>query len=184
MTKGHVFIATSLDGFIAREDGGIDWLENHGPSDEGEDYGYQNFFSQIDGLIMGRGSFETVIGFEPWPYDKPVIVLSRSLVTEDIPSHLRGKVRIFASSPQQIMQKVEEEGWQRAYIDGGKIIQSFLRAGLIEELIITRVPVLLGQGISLFGELPSDILLEYIETNSFSSGLVQSRYKVLLIQHR
>ena len=178
MTTGRVFIATSLDGFIAREDGKLDWLENHGPADPGEDYGYKKFIDQIDGLIMGRGSFETVVEFEPWPYDKPVVVLSHSLSADDIPQHLREKVRIFADTPREIMQKMAKEGWQRAYIDGGKIIQSFLRAGLIDELIITRVPVLLGQGISLFGELPSDILLEHIDTQSFSSGLVQSKYKV------
>lgn len=178
MTKGHVFIATSLDGFIAREDGKLDWLDNHGPAEQGEDYGYKKFINQVDGLIMGRGSFETVVGFESWPYDKPVVVLSRSLSADDIPRHLRGRVRIFTSSPIEIMQKVEEEGWKCAYIDGGKIIQSFLRAGLIDELIITRIPVLLGQGISLFGELSSDILLEHIDTQSFSSGLVQSKYKI------
>ena len=101
---------------------------------------------------MGRGSFETVVGFEPWPYDKPVVVLSHSLSADDIPSHLRKEVRIFASSPSEIMQIVEKEGWKWAYIDGGKIIQSFLRAGLIDGIIITLLPVLLRQGISLFGE--------------------------------
>ena len=108
MTTGCVFIATSLDGFIAREDGKLDWLENHGAAEPGEDYGYKIFIDQVDGLIMGRGSFETVLGFEPWPYDKPVVVLSHSLSADDIPSHLREKVRIFADTPRKSCKK-----WQR-----------------------------------------------------------------------
>lgn len=177
MISGHVFIATSLDGFIARTNGDIDWLiSRHDPA---EDHGYNDFIKDIDGIIMGRGSFEKALSFDPWPYTLPVVVLSKTLSGNDIPEALRDKVRISTLSPQEIMLQLEKNGWKRAYIDGGQVIQSFLREKLIVDMVITLIPVLIGEGIRLFGTLPTDVSLTHTRTRSFTSGLVQSEYKVV-----
>jgi len=171
---GHVFIAASLDGYIARGNGDIDWLLPY--SETGEDHGYNAFINTIDGIVMGRGSFEKVQTFSSWPYDRPVIVMSRSL--KDVPASLAGKVTIVAQSPEIVMQNLAAQGMRRVYVDGGKIIQSFLRAKLIADMIVTHVPVLLGSGIPLFGEQEADIALRHVSTASFPSGLVQSKYEI------
>jgi dihydrofolate reductase len=176
MISGHVYIATSLDGFIASGDGGIEWLISR--SDPSEDYGYVEFIGNIDAIIMGRGCFEKVLSFDSWPYDKPVLVLSKQLAGSAVPESLKGRVRFSDLSPHGAMQKLASEGMRRVYVDGGQIIQSFLREGLITELAITQVPVLLGEGRSLFGNLGCEISLSHVETKSFASGLVQSRYRV------
>lgn len=176
MTTGHVFIATSLDGFIARNDGALDWLMKH--ETESEDHGYDAFMASVDGVVMGRGSFEKVLTFDPWPYDKPVIVMSSSLGETDIPAPLRSKVRLSRLTPRALMQDLAGQGWKRAYIDGGMLIRSFLRDGLISDMTLTRVPVLIGQGRPLFGNLTRDIDLEHISTRNFPSGLVTSEYRV------
>ena len=175
-TTGHVFIATSMDGFIAREEGGIDWLEI--PGAEIEDHGFAEMMASVDGLVMGRGTFEKVLEFGVWPYEKPVIILSRSLSQSDIPDHLKDKVDLSKLDPESLMTDLYKRGWKRAYVDGGKIIQSFLSLGLIEDMVITRIPVLIGSGISLFGPLTSDIRLEHVKTDSYKSGLVSSKYRV------
>lgn len=177
MTTGHVFIACSLDGFIARPDGDLDWLMRVDTG--GDDHGYNAMIASVDGLIMGRGTFEKVLTFAPWPYHKPVVVMSQSLQPSDIPKDLKGQVELCDLSPLAAMEKVRRAGWKRAYIDGGQLIQSFLAAGLIEDMIITRVPVLIGQGLPLFGEVLADIRLEHLETNGFASGLVQSHYRIV-----
>ena len=176
MITGHVFIAASLDGFIARKDGDIDWLMQH--SAEGEDYGYDAFMASADGLIMGRGSFEKVLTFDDWPYQKPVVVMSRTMKDGDVPERLRGKVRISSETPRALMAALEREGWRRVYVDGGKVIQSFLAAGLIEDMLLTRIPVLIGDGLPLFGPTTRDIALQHLETKAFPSGLVSSRYRL------
>lgn len=176
MTTGHVFIAASLDGFIARKDGDIAWLMKYAAGDE--DHGYDAFMASMDGLIMGRGSFEKVLTFDDWPYPKPVVVMSRSLTDADMPDRLKGKARISALPPGALMEQLAGEGWRRAYVDGGKVIQSFLAEDLIEDMILTRVPVLLGDGLPLFGPTPRDIALDHLETTAFPSGLVSSRYSV------
>ena len=180
MTTGHVFIAASLDGFIARSDDQLDWLEKQNTA--GEDHGYKAFIASVDGLIMGRGSFLKVLTFPEWPYEKPVIVMSRSLNADDIPEELSGRVRITPLSPPELMQSLNDAGWQRAYVDGGKIITSFLAAGLISDIILTHIPILIGEGIRLFSAVPHDIDLQHIETRPFPSGLVRSRYNVLNTQ--
>ena len=177
MTSGHVFIATSLDGFIARPDGAIDWLPGL-DSDPGENYGYDAFIASIDGLVMGRNSFEKVLTFDEWPYPKPVIVLSRSLEQSSLRDDLRGKVEFSSLVPGELMKNLDERGWNRVYVDGGRVIQSFLREGLIADMVITRIPVFLGEGLTLFGTLDSDMKLSHIETRAYPSGLVQSRYSV------
>jgi dihydrofolate reductase len=174
---GHVFIAASIDGFIARSDGNLDWLMKQ--STEGENHGYDEFMDSVDGLIMGRGSYEKVLTFGEWPYTKPVVVLSRSLNQQDIREDLVGRVRIANCTPEQIMQKLTNEGWRQVYVDGGRVIQSFLRDGLIKNIVLTRVPILLGSGISLFGDIDHDIDLIHLETKSYPSGLVCSAYEVV-----
>lgn len=176
MVTGHVFIATSLDGFIARPDGAIDWLV--GRDTGGEDHGYDAFIAGIDALVMGRGTFEAVAGFDPWPYAVPVLVLSRALAGTDVPERLRGKVAFADLSPRDAMARLAAEGAARVYVDGGQVVQAFLRAGLIADMVITRVPVLIGAGRSLFGEIGRDVALVHEATQAFPSGLVQSRYRV------
>jgi dihydrofolate reductase len=176
MTTGHVFIATSIDGFIARQDGNIAWLENAPTA--GENHGFENFMDSVDGLVMGRHTYEQVLAFDQWPYRKPVVVLSRSLSQDRVPTIISGKVHVSADTPEALMESLSRRGWKRVYVDGGQVIQSFLTAGLIEDLIITRIPVLLGSGRPLFRPLPNDIWLDHVETTAFPSGLVQSKYRV------
>lgn len=173
---GKVFIACSLDGFIARENGDIDWLTRY--PDTGNDYGYARFLETVDGVVMGRGSYETVLGFDHWPYAKPVVVLSSRLDDTSVPPGLKGKVRICGRSPRAIMQQLADEGWRAAYIDGGLLIQSFLAQELISEMTITQIPVLLGSGRRLFGTSEKDIELTLEETRGYPLGFVQSRYRV------
>lgn len=176
MISGHVFIATSLDGFIARSNGDIEWLLTR--DDPDEDHGYNDFIKDIDGIIMGRGSYEKVLTFDSWPYTKPVVVLSAKLSGADVPKILEGKVRFMNATPKEALNFLSQTGWKRVYVDGGQVIQSFLREGLIADIVVTRVPVLLGEGRSLFGPIDGDISLKHIETKSFPSGLVQSKYSV------
>lgn len=173
--KASVYIATSLDGFIARPDGSIDWLGE--PSDDGEDYGYQKFIDAVDFLVMGRNTYEKVLSFGQWPYVKPVVVLtSRSL---DIPSDIASKVETISGLPSEVVDELSRRGAKHLYIDGGKTVQSFLKAGLIQRIIITRIPVLLGEGIPLFGPLDGDIRLRHVDTQSFADGNVQCEYEVV-----
>jgi dihydrofolate reductase len=175
--KASVYIATSLDGFIARENGDLDWLPGGGDAKAGEDYGYKAFMNTVDVLVMGRNTYEKVLTFGEWPYgDKRVVVLtSREL---HIPSHLARTVETMSCSPSEVVSRLSARGAKHLYIDGGKTVQGFLNAGLIQRLIITRVPVLIGRGIPLFGPLACDIKLRHIETRQFSCGLVQSTYEV------
>lgn len=176
MITGHMFMAMSLDGFVAREDFGLDWLMKQ--KTEGENHGHEAFMESIDGLVMGSGSFRTMLTFGAWPYEKPVIVLSKTLKPEDIPDELRDKVSISDQMPRQVMASLSEQGWQRAYIDGGKIIQSFMREGLIDDMTLTIVPILIGAGKRMFGALDRDIDLTLVDSKSFPSGLVTSVYEV------
>ncbi|SEB83829.1 Dihydrofolate reductase [Pseudomonas saponiphila] len=175
MAFGKVFIATSVDGFIARDDGAIDWL----PSGESaEDYGYAAFVDTVDGIVMGRATYDSVLGFTPWPFTKPVVVLSRTLGQQDVPQRLEGKVRISAAQPVALVAQLRAEGWKSAYVDGGKLIQAFLQAGLIDEMTLTRVPVLIGTGRPLFGALAQDLRLSCIDSRRYPDGLVSTRYRV------
>lgn len=170
--KASVFIATSLDGYIARENGAIDWL----PTGGNEDYGYREFANSVDTIVMGRHTFETVLGFGSWPYDRPVIVLtSRPLV---IPEHLADRADVMTGPPPAVVEQLEQRGARHLYVDGGNTITRFLDARLITDLTITRVPVLLGAGIPLFGRFGGDVNLRHVDTRAFANGLVQSRYAV------
>ena len=175
--KKYVYIAQSLDGFIAKTDGDLDWLRY---DQQDEDYGFKKFMETIDVLIMGANTFGTIMNFEEWYYDKKrVIVLSSSLKMDDIPTSLKTKIEISSLSPKKILSSLEKDNVKGVYIDGGKIIQSFLKEDLIDELIITQIPILLGAGVPLFGNLKKEIKLEHIKTLAFKNGLVQLNYKVL-----
>ncbi|WP_354673528.1 dihydrofolate reductase family protein [Cupriavidus alkaliphilus] len=177
MITGHVFIATSLDGFIARPDGDIGWLLER--DDPAEDHGYTDFIADKGAIVMGRGSYEKIITMGEWAYDRPVLVLSRQLAGKPVPDALQGKVRFSGATPQDAMAQLEAEGVQRVYVDGGQVVQSFLREGLIADMVVTTVPVLIGAGRPLFGTLPHDVSLKLESSRHFPSGLVQSSYRVL-----
>lgn len=178
--KISVYIATSLDGFIAREDGDIEWLHNsgHGEVNKGEDFGYQAFMSSVDALVIGRNTYEKVLSFGgDWPYGKkPIFVLTSSGV--EIPNAISETVSSLSGSPQEIVEELEQLGHHHLYLDGGLTIQKFLEAGVVNELTITKIPILIGNGIPLFGPLTNDIRLKHIETKSWDNGFVQSRYNI------
>jgi dihydrofolate reductase len=168
-----VFIGTSLDGFIARPNDDLDFL----PPGGGEPHGYNEFIATIDAIVIGRKTFERVLTMGPWPYgDKHVVVLSSRPL--DLSKATGGIVEQMAGTPAEIVSQLAATGAHHLYIDGGITIQRFLRAGLIQRLIITRVPVLIGEGVPLFGALPHDIRLRHVATRHFPSGLVQSEYHV------
>jgi dihydrofolate reductase len=167
-----VFIATSLDGFIARLDGGLDWL----PSAP-EDHGYTDFMKTIDAVVIGRKTFETVLGFGGWAYGTmPVVVLSSQPWALTAPPE--AVCEMMEGTPPEIVERLAARGMRNLYVDGGVTIQGFLEAGLIARLIITRIPVLLGSGIPLFGPLSRDIRLTHVATRSFTGGMVQSEYTI------
>jgi len=169
-----VFIGTSVDGFIARRDGNLDFL----PPDGGEPHGYNEFIATVDALVIGRKTFETVLVFPIWPYgDKRVVVLSSQPL--DFSAVRGGVVEQMSGTPAEIIAKLEASGTHHVYLDGGITIQRFLRAGLVHRLIITRVPVLIGEGIPLFGSLPHDVHLKHVATQHYPSGLVKSEYEVV-----
>lgn len=174
-----VFIATSLDGMIARTDGSIDWLEavqRRLPA--GEDCGYGEFFRRIDGLVMGRRTFEQVLTFSEWPYGAtPIYVLSRRGIT--LPAGIPPSVRVTAETPTELLDRLSSLGHRHLYVDGGMTVQSFLAAGLLDELTITLIPTVLGAGRPLFGPMMADLALELQTTRCFPGGLVQNTYRVL-----
>ena len=169
--KTSVFIGMSVDGFIARTNGDLDFL----PPGGGEPHGYDEFMATVDALVIGRKTFETVLTFDSWPYAKPVFVLStRPLVAPPAGA----VVERLSGTPADIVSQLAARGIRHIYVDGGITIQRFLRAGLIQRLIITRVPVLIGTGIPLFGAIEHDIALTHVTTRAYPSGLVSSEYAV------
>ena len=174
--KASVFIATSLDGFIARKNGGIDWLMASSTPDDTEDYGYKAFFDSVDCMVMGRHTMEVVRSFNEWPYaEKRVIVLSNTL--KEVPDELVDKIELYAGPLQALISKLERDGCQRLYVDGGVTIQSFINESLITDMTITTIPILLGEGLPLFGPTPHDIQLKHISTRSYPNGFVSSTYE-------
>ena len=173
--KSSVFIATSLDGFIGRQDGDLDWLDQANTTvTEGEDCGYTAFMDTVDILIMDRNTYEKVLTFCPWSYEKPVIVLSRNPI--DIPTELT-TVTHSSETPQALHTRLSAEGAKRLYIDGGITIQRFLASGLITDLTITLIPVILGEGIPLFSLQQQDISLTHTDPISYPFGFVQLKYE-------
>jgi dihydrofolate reductase len=171
----YVFIATSLDGKIADKNNGIDWL-NTVPNPDNIDTGFKRFMSKIDALVMGRSTFEVVMGFGiEWPYSVPVFVLSNSL--KEVPETCKGKVELVSGDIKTIVEELNNKGFKHLYIDGGQTIQSFLKEDLIDEFIITTIPILLGGGVPLFDELPDERKFQHLKTEVFLEQLVQSHYQ-------
>jgi dihydrofolate reductase len=173
-----VFIATSVDGFIAREDGTIDWLQRaNAVVPPGEDCGYSAFMGSIGAIVIGRRTFETVCAFADWPYgETPVVVMSRQPLT--LPSTLPASVSASDDTPASVVRRLSEGGAARLYVDGGELIQSFLRDDLVDDLTITVIPTLLGAGRRLFGPLPRELDLQHVATRSWEFGFVQHEYRV------
>jgi dihydrofolate reductase len=169
--EASVFIGVSLDGFIARTDGSLDWLSPAGD----EPHGYDEFMATVDALVIGSKTFEKVLTFDAWPYDKPVFALSSRPLS---PAPSGAVVERMSGDPSEIVSQLTARGIRHIYVDGGITIQRFLQAGLIQRLIITRVPVLIGAGIPLFGATPRDIALTHVATRHYASGLVQSEYAI------
>lgn len=172
--KNSVFIATSLDGFIAGKNDEIDWLSTF-PEIDQVDTGYHEFTSKIDALLMGRNTFRIVENFEgEWIYEKPVFVWSNS--TNQLPDKFQGKAFLLKGTLKEVLSQIHDQGFQNLYIDGGKTIQSFLNEDLIDEMIITTIPVLLGGGIPLFGSLPKRLVFKCVKTTLFIDKVVQNHY--------
>lgn len=170
-----VYIATSLDGYIATPEGSVDWL-NEIPNPENSDFGFSDFIKRVDCILMGRGTYETVAGFGgDWPYQKKVYVLSQTL--RKVPGHLCGKVELVRGPLSEVLTSLSGQGLEHIYVDGGKLIQSFLREDLIDEMIITRVPILLGAGIPLFGELVEPMKWRHQKSEVLAGALVKSSYQ-------
>ena len=175
--KCSVFIAVSLDGYIARKNGDLSWLTDLPEPRAGEDYGFGDFFSSVDALVMGRKTFEAALAFADWPYSgKRVVVLSHN--SPPVPDRLSGQIEVMAGDPVELVDQLEKSGARTLYIDGGETIQRFLAAGLIDEMTITTIPILLGEGIPLFGKLDHEIQLELVKTQGFQNGLVQNKYRL------
>lgn len=174
--KVSAFIAVTADGFIARKNGALDWI----PSTEGmdEDFGFQPFLESVDALVMGRKTYEFVVASHQWPYgNKKVFVLSDSL--KSLSSAIPSSVEIKPPIAGDIYSELKEMGLLHVYVDGGQTIQSFLNAGLLSELILTQIPILIGDGVRLFGKTKKDIKLKHIETMVYTNGFVQNHYEVL-----
>ncbi len=171
--KSIVFIGTSLDGFIARKDGDFDWLSQFA-NDEAI-HAYEEFINRIDAIVIGRGTFEKVLTFPSWPYEKKVFVLSTTI--KQVPDKVREKVTVLSMKPAELLSYLSSKGFSYIYIDGGNVIQRFLEDDLIDELIISKAPVLIGSGIPLFGWLGHDLKFDHIRTEIHSNGLVRSYYE-------
>lgn len=171
--KLSVFVGTSLDGFIARRNGEYDFL----PADGGEPHGYEEFLASVDTVLIGRNTFEVVLNLPSWPYrGKRVVVLSHRPLGL---TKAAERVEQMSGEPSQIVKKLAAIGAQHVYVDGGTTVQEFLRAGFIQQITITRAPVLIGEGIPLFGALTHDIQLRHLGTRLYQSGLVTSEYEVV-----
>lgn len=169
-----IYIAQSLDGFIADKNNNLDWLSDI-PNQENNDFGFAEFMGKIDAVVMGRNTFEKVVSFKVWPYTKPVFVISQTL--KDVPKNMKQKAEILYAKPSEILQKLNKNGYRRLYIDGGALIQSFLCEDLIDELIITTIPILLGGGFPLFGELKDPLKFTLVKTEVLLHLMVKNSYK-------
>ena len=169
-----VFVGTSFDGFIARRNGSFDFL----PEGGGEPHGYTEFMAMVDAVVMGRNTWDVVLGLGAWPFaGKRVVVLSSRPV--ELSAAGKHAVEQMSGSPGEIVAKLAASGAHHLYVDGGITVQRFLQAGLVDRITITRVPVLIGDGIPLFGALPRDVRLRHVATRQYDSGLVKSEYEVL-----
>lgn len=165
----------SLDGYIADKNGGLDWLHTI-PNPDNDDMGFVDFMNSVDALVMGRTTFETVLGFDvEWPYNKPVFVLSNRM--EEIPESHQGKAFLVKGTLSEILAQIHEKGFEKLYIDGGTTIRNFLKEDLIDEMILSRIPILLGGGASLFGDLPKHLEFELVESKTQLNQITQTHYR-------
>ncbi|MDH5655337.1 MAG: dihydrofolate reductase family protein [Spirochaetia bacterium] len=169
--KTNVYIASSLDGYIARTDGGLDWLSI--AEKEGEDYGFSKFFSSIDTIVMGRNTFDIVKEFKPWPYSEKQCIIYTSR-----PAEVLHNEKYFSGSISELYEFIQKSGADNVYADGGRLIQGFLEHDYIDEITISIIPILLGDGIPLFGKMQKNIKLHLMESVRFETGLVQVRYRL------
>jgi dihydrofolate reductase len=176
LPSAEVFIATSMDGYIARADGDITWLTSR-PVPDGEDFGYAAFQDGIGAMVMGRESFEKVLTFPDWPYNTPVVVLSRTPEKVTVPEALKASVRVTGKPPREVLEQLAADGVTRIYIDGGQTIRSFLAEGLVRRMIVTLIPVLIGQGRPLWGHGAGDMNLTLVASRSWENGFVQVEYR-------
>ena len=173
--RSTVFVGISVDGFMARPDGRFDFLPENP-----DDHGFEAFLASVDALVMGRNTFEVVLPFDPWPYGKTrIVVLTTRPLDLSVPTARGAVVEQMSGTPEEIVARLGARGMRHLYVDGGDTIQRFMRAGLIDRLVLTRVPVLIGEGISLFGAVPADVPLRHVQTQTFSGGMVQSEYEVV-----
>lgn len=171
----RVFIATSIDGFIADKNGKIEWLHSI-PNPEQIDMGYSAFISEIDAIVMGRNSYETVLGFDiDWPYSVPVFVASSKL--KEVPEKLKDSVFLIKGTTIEIITEINRLGYNRLYVDGGRTISQFLQDDLIDEMIITVIPILLGNGTPLFIEIDKSLEFKCVESKTFLGCVAQNHYK-------
>lgn len=170
--RASVYIAASLDGFIARADGSIDWLAM--VERPGEDYGFKGFYDSVDTLVMGRKTYDTVLGFDAWPHGNKRCVV----VTSDTRRPSRHGEEFFAGELATLFERLGAEGAERVYVDGGAVIGQALKAGLVDDLTLSIIPVLLGEGTALAPSLGGDVRLELTGQRAFESGLVQLEYRV------
>ena len=170
--KTSVYIGTSIDGFIAKKDGNIDWLTQYANDDAS--HAYEEFMNGIDAIVIGRGTFEKILTFPSWPYEKKAFVLSTSL--KQLPDPVKDKATLLSMKPKELLSYLSGMGFSSVYVDGGKVIQGFLKEDVIDDLIISRVPMLIGNGIPLFGFLSADLKFKHIRTEIQSNGLVRSYY--------
>ena len=176
-----VFCARSLDGYIADRDGGLDFLQAV-PNPAGDDMGFAALMAEVDAVVMGRVTFETVLGFGvDWPYGnsshakrKTVYVLTRTI--DAVPKALVGRVELLTGDPDEVLARLAARGHERLYLDGGQVVQAFLAADLVDELRITTLPILLGGGTPLFGALTEHLAFRHVSTEVFLGQVVQSRY--------
>lgn len=175
MLELSAYLAVSLDGFIARPDGAMDWLRGGGPRPAEEAERHRAFMERMDAIVLGRGTFDAVRQLSVWPYAmKPVVVLSRR--RPEVPDAAPCPVEHMSGTPSEVVARLSARGWTRLYVDGGKTVQRFLAAGLLHRLILNRVPVLIGAGVPLFGLVPGDVWLDHVATTAYPGGLVQSEY--------
>jgi len=170
--RAHVFLGLSVDGRIARPDGDLEWLTSRGAA--AGDAGFTPFITSVDAVVMGRKTYDVIAPEPEWPYlDRPVHVISTSLADDADP-----RITVHRS-PAAVVDALERDGHRRVYADGGQTVQWFLAAGLVDEMTLSQVPVLIGEGPSLFGPLPRDVSLEHVRTAVLDGGMVQTTYRVL-----
>jgi dihydrofolate reductase len=183
--KCSAYIATSADGFIATKDGSVDWLHSAGNgkalAEEHADMGFNAYLASVDCMIMGRKTLETIsdmnLNDELWPYgDLRIIVLSSTLSSP--PANMKDKIELFSGDLTQLIASLEEQSHQHAYIDGGTTIQAFMQLNLLNEITITKAPVLLGEGIPLFGKINTPVKLDHAESATFENDFVQLKYRL------